>query len=108
MPRSFTSILDECLVALNQGETLDGCLARYPNHADELRAHLRLAQRLTLTPPHQPRPEAQAAGWQQFSAQAQDMRLGHRPLLSLNIGWLRPLTIAAAVAFAVLGAGGTV
>lgn len=109
MPRSFTAILDECLAALNQGGTLDACLARYPNHAEELRAHLRLAQRLALTPPHQPRPAAQAAGWQQFRAQAQDMRLGHRPLLSLNIGWLRPLTIAAAVALAVLGAaGGTV
>ncbi|MBF8286413.1 MAG: hypothetical protein HW393_227 [Dehalococcoidia bacterium] len=81
MPRSFTSILDKCLAALNQGETLDACLARYPNHADELRAHLRLAQRLALTPPHQPRPAAQAEAWQQFWARAQDMRLGHKPHL---------------------------
>jgi hypothetical protein len=109
MPRSFTSILDECLAALDQGETLDACLARYPNHAEELRAPLHLAQRLALTPLHQPRPATQAAAWQQFRAQAQDMRLGHKPHLSLNIGWLRPLTIAAAVALAVLGAaGGTV
>ena len=37
------------------------------------------------------------------------MRLGHKPLLSVSLGWLRPLTIAAAVALAVLGAaGGTV
>src|SRR3990172_9043241 len=83
--------------------------ARRPNPAEEWRAPLRLAQPLPLTPSHEPRPAAQAAGWQQFSAQAQDMRLRHKPHLSLNIGWLRPLTIAAALAVAVLGAaGGTV
>jgi hypothetical protein len=106
MPRSFSAMLDECLSALGRGETVDACLARYPNHADELRAHLRLAERLAKTPPHEPRPAAQAAAWHQFRTQAQDMRLGHRPHRSLNIGWLRPLTIAAAVTVAVIGAAG--
>ncbi|MDP2675469.1 MAG: DUF5666 domain-containing protein [Dehalococcoidia bacterium] len=109
MARRFASILDECFAALSQGETLEACLARYPKYAEELRAHLLLAQRLVLTPPHQPRPAAQAIGWHQFRAQAQDKRLGHKPLLSVGLGWLRPLTIAAAVAFALLGAaGGTI
>ena len=109
MARRFASILDECFAALSQGETLEACLARYPKHAEELRAHLRIAQRLVLTPPHQPRPAAQAVGWHQFRAQAQDKRLGHKPLLSVSMGWLRPLSIAAVVVLAVLGAaGGTV
>jgi hypothetical protein len=106
MPRGFASILDECFTALQRGETLEACLARYPRHAEELRAHLHLAQRLTRTPLHEPRPAAQAVGWQQFRAQAQDRRLGHKTRVSINIGWLRPLSIAAAVVVTVLGAGG--
>ena len=109
MPHRFASILDECFTALQRGETVEACLARYPQHADELRTHLHLAQRLTRTPPHEPRPAAQAAAWHQFRAQAQERRLGHKPHISFSIGWLRPLTIAAALVFAVLGAtGGTV
>ena len=109
MAHGFASILDECLTAVKQGESLEACLARYPRHAEELRAHLRLAQRIVLTPPHQPRPAAQDMAWHQFRAQAQDKRLGRRPRVSINVSWLRPLTVAAAVALAVLGAaGGTV
>jgi hypothetical protein len=106
MPRSFSAMLDECLTALGRGESLDACLARYPRHAEELRAHLRLAQRLAQTPPHEPRSAAQAAAWHQFRTQAQDMRLGHKQRRSLNVGWLRPLTIAAVLTVAVLGAAG--
>ena len=109
MAHGFASILDECLTAISHGDTLEACLARYPRHAEALRAHLRIAQRIVLTPPHQPRPAAQAAAWHQFWAQAQDRRGSSGPLLSLNVGWLRPLTIAAALVLAVLGAaGGTV
>jgi len=104
MPHGFASILDECLTAVTDGEPLESCLARYPKHADELRRHLRLAQRIVLTPPHEPRPAAQAAAWHQFRAQAEDRRLGRRSPFSLNVGWLRPLTIAAAVVLAFLGA----
>ena len=104
--RSFTSILDECLEAIGRGETLESCLARYPRRADELRARIRLAQRIAATPHHPPRPVAQAAGWHQFQAQAQDMRLGRKRHVSLNLGWLRPLTIAAALVIAVTGAAG--
>src|SRR3990172_8817140 len=109
MTHGFAAILDQCLTAVREGEPLESCLARYPKHAEELRTHLRLAQRIVLTPPHEPRPSAQAAGWHQFRAQALDRRLGRKPLFSLNVGWLRPLTIAAAAVFAVLGAaGGTI
>ncbi|HLB26681.1 MAG TPA: DUF5666 domain-containing protein [Dehalococcoidia bacterium] len=104
--RSFGSILDECLEAIGRGEVLESCLARYPRQADELRAQIRLAQRIAATPHHPPRPVAQAAGWHQFQAQAQDMRLGRKRHVSLNIGWLRPLTIAVALVIAVIGAAG--
>jgi len=108
MARSFAAILDECVAAISRGESLDACLARYPQHAEELRIHLLLAQRLRLTPRHEPRPGAHAAAWQQFRTRAEDIRLGRRPRFSINIniGWMRPLAIATAVVLAILAAGG--
>ena len=106
MARSLASVLDECLAALSRGESLEACLARYPQHAEELRTHLLLAQRLGLTPRHEPRPGTQSAAWQQFRTRAEDIRLGRRPRFSISIGWMRPLAIAAAVVLAILAAGG--
>ena len=109
MAGSLASILDECLDALNQGERLEDCLARYPGQVEDLRTLLLLARRLSLTPRHEPRPAVQNAGWQQFRARAEDMRLGGKPRPSINIGWKRPLAIAAAlVLVAVATGGGTV
>jgi hypothetical protein len=107
MARSLTAILDECLAALNRGESLENCLDRYPERAEELRIHLLLAQRLSMTPRHDPRQSAQIAAWQRFRTQAEDMRLGRKPRFSINIGWMRPLAIAAAVVLAILVAGGS-
>ena len=108
MARGWAAVLDECLAALGKGERLEDCLARYPNYAEELRIYLPMAQRLTQIPHHQPRASAQAATWQRFRARADDMRLGRRPRLSLNVGWMRPLAIAAVLVLAVLvAAGGT-
>jgi hypothetical protein len=53
--RSFRSILDECLAAIQQGETVETCLARYPRHAERLKPLLSLAARVRRTPPAQPR-----------------------------------------------------
>jgi hypothetical protein len=106
MAHTLGSILDECLAALSRGESLEACLARYPEHAEELRIHLLLAQRLSLTPRHEPRPGSRSAAWQQFRARAEDMRLGRRPRFSINVGWMRPLAITAAVILAILVAGG--
>lgn len=104
MARGFAAALDECLAAMSVGESLEECLARYPQYAEELRTHLPLAQRLTMTPRHQPRAAVQEAAWQHFRSQANDMRLGRRPPLSF--AWLRPLTIAAVLVLAALGAAG--
>ncbi|MEX0800290.1 MAG: DUF5666 domain-containing protein [Dehalococcoidia bacterium] len=112
MPRTFASILDECITALGHGELLEDCVARYPQHADELRTHLLLAQRIAMTPRQQPRPGVQAAAWQEFRAHAEDLREGRVPRfnlnLNLNASWLRPVAIAAALVLAfVLMGGGT-
>jgi hypothetical protein len=106
MARGSAFMLDECLAALRRGESLEACLARYPEHAEELRTVLLLAQRLSLTPRHEPRPGAQDAAWQQCRTRTEDIRLGRRPSFSISIGWMRPLAIAAAVVLAILLAGG--
>ena len=104
MARGFAAALDECLAAMSAGESLEECLARYPRYAEELRTQLPLAQRLMMTPRHQPRAGVQEAAWQRFRAQANDMRLGRRSPLSF--AWLRPLAIAAVLVLAVMGAAG--
>ena len=104
MARGFAAALDECLAAMSIGESLEECLARYPRYAERLRTHLPLAQRLTMTPRHEPRAAVQEAAWQRFRSQADDMRLGRRP--PLTFAWLRPLTIAAVLVLAALGAAG--
>ena len=106
MAGSLASILDECLDALNRGERLEDCLARYPGQVEDLRTLLLLARRLSLTPRHEPRPAVQNAGWQQFRARAEDMRLGGKPRPPINIGWKRPLAIAAALVLVAVAAGG--
>lgn len=112
MAWGFASVLDECIAALQRGATLEDCLARHPDHADQLRANLTLARKLQQTPRHQPRPAVQAAAWQRFRARAEDIRSGRRGL-SLSIpalGWMRPLAIAGAavIALTTVGLGGTV
>ncbi len=108
LPRRFSSVLDECLAALSRGDSVDACLDRYPRHAERLRTHLLLAHRLSLTPRREPRPIAQSAAWRQFSARAEDMRLGRGPRFSLNLrfGWMKPLAVAAVLVLAVVAAGG--
>ena len=104
MARGFASVLDECLAAIHRGESLEDCLARYPKHAEDLRTHLLLAKRLSLTPRHEPRAAAESGAWQKFRSRAEDMREGRKPALSLD--WLRPLAIAAALVLAILTVGG--
>ena len=106
--RSFKSVLDECLSALGQGESVEDCLARYPKQAERLRPMLSLAAKIQASPPAPPRPWAQATTWGRVRQRAQEMRSGHsRRRFSPGIGgWLRPVAMAAAVTLAIFGAGG--
>jgi len=109
--RSFNSILDECLASIQQGETVDDCLARYPAHADRLEPLLSLADKVRNTPAALPRPWPQAAAWQRVRQRATDLRSEPRSVrLNLDYGaWLRPVAITVAVLLALFGAtGGTV
>ena len=48
---SFEDSLNDCLDRMQRGETLEACLARYPEHADDLRALLQVGQILRVSPP---------------------------------------------------------
>lgn len=106
--RSFHSILDECLAAIQQGEALDSCLLRYPREADRLRPLLTLAERVRKTPPTLPRPWPQARAWQRVRQRAADLRSPRRGVhLSVNYGaWLRPVAVTLAVLLALFSAAG--
>lgn len=48
MAHKFEEILDDCLDRVTlQGESIESCLARYPEHATELEPYLRTATRVT-------------------------------------------------------------
>jgi len=46
MNRTIEEILDDCIIALDEGEDFDTCLSRYPEHVDELKPLLKTALKL--------------------------------------------------------------
>ncbi len=76
---NFEEILANCLDALERGETIESCLARYPQNATELAPLLRLATTVRSTP--QPRLSAEAfqRGLDAVRAQAQYHHSLHAP-----------------------------
>jgi hypothetical protein len=50
----FETALDDCLKRLGRGETVDACLALYPEHAEKLRPLLKAANRYKGSPQAQP------------------------------------------------------
>lgn len=61
--RELKEALDECLTLLMEEQvTLEGCLSRYPEQADELRPLLEVAVKVRRAEPPSPRPAAMAVG----------------------------------------------
>jgi len=101
--RQFEFILDECLKAVQRGESLEAVLARHPQWADELRPLLATAKRVRQGPVAKPRLAAQQAGWQRFMGQAVALRRSRqRPAFAL---W-RPLAAAASLLLVLSFTGG--
>lgn len=107
MPRNtFRRILDECLSAIQRGESIDSCLSRYPQHADQLRPLLETGDTVRRLPAIRPRAVAQEAAWQQFYAKAMTMRQSRR---GAGVPWWKPVSIAASgLALFVVAGGGVV
>jgi hypothetical protein len=54
MIRRQNDILEICLERLAQGDTIENCLADYPQRADELRPYLQAAQQLRVLSEQRP------------------------------------------------------
>ena len=119
MSRKFDSALDDCLNLLRAGASISDCLARYPEHTEELRPLLALASGVRAVPTPRPDPVAVHANRQRMLAAARAAaarRRGRgwarlaRPWTSLGGNRVRPLfqaaiTLAAVVLLVGLAAG---
>jgi hypothetical protein len=74
----FDNILDDCLQRLLDGETVESCLSRYPEHAAELEPLLRTAQNTLKTTDIRPRPEFRDRARYQFQAAIHEMPVKER------------------------------
>ena len=109
----FDEILDQCLGMMQAGASIDDCVARYSQHADELRAQLQTAQTLwDAKPTAQPEPAAQAKGRSRLLTAVGELQQSAppRPILGLLPAFSWPFkalrlgqALPAVVALLVLG-----
>ncbi len=85
----FDEVLDQCLTMMQAGASIDNCVARYPQHTDELRAQLQTAQTLwDARPKTQPEPAAQAKGRSRLLTAVGELQQNAPPRSAL---WLWPI-----------------
>jgi len=103
----FDNILDECLERLISGETIEACLAGYPEYAAELEPLLRTAVDARKAAAIKPRAEFRDRAAYEFQAAIREMEPQRSPGF---FGWFpRWATVVTAVVAVVLLAGtGTV
>ena len=109
----FDNILDDCLARLAAGESIVDCLARYPEHADELAPLLRMSQEtIRIAYTATPSDAARARGMARMQAALAEGKQPRRWRWQLpRLSW-RPLSTPMLAAFAVVfltvvAAGGT-
>ena len=106
--REFDNILDECLErVLIKGETIEQCLASYPEQAAELEPLLQTALAAKKASAIKPRPEFRERARYQFRAALQEMELerGRRFFFGWQPQWV---TVVITVLVLLLASGGTV
>jgi len=109
MSKGFEKILDECLERLIQGESVEECLARYPEQAAELEPLLRVALMAKEASSVEPRPELKAAARNRFQSVLSDMgRRQQRRGFALRWRWRWAITVAAVVLLLFVAGGSTV
>jgi hypothetical protein len=105
--KEFENILDECLERIVLGgETLEQCLERYPEQADELKPLLETVLAVKKASAVEPRPDFKARASYQFrSALGEKAAPKRRPFFGWLPRWATALTIVLIV---LLAGGGTV
>lgn len=90
---SFEECLNDCLDRLQRGESLEACLARYPEHADALRELLQVGLALRAAPP-----ELSSAG--RIQGRERMRRAAEQPAKRRQMFWPRGLALPLAAAVA--------
>lgn len=109
----FDNILDDCLARLTAGESIMDCLARYPEHADELAPLLRMSQETArIAHTATPTDSARARGMARMQvALVEGKQRSYRRWQLPRLSWRQfstPIMAALAIAFLiVVAAGGT-
>ena len=106
--KRFNDILDECLDRLlTKSQTVEQCLADYPEEAGELEPLLHMAVATERITTIQPSPEFRTRARYQFRLALQDMEAGRSHSL---FGWLPQwaTVVAAVLAFLLITGSGTV
>jgi len=108
MAERFENILDECLERLRQGESLEQCLARYPEQAAELAPLLRVAvdsQKASSTV--KPRPEFKARARYEIQSQLYGKERKTEAKKGSLAGWMPRWAVAVASVILVFLVAGT-
>lgn len=105
--REFENILDECLERLLvRGETIEQCLQRFPELANELKPLLETAQAVNKASAIRPHPEFRDRARYQFYMALQATAVKRsRPFFLWRLRWV---TVVAVVLALLLAGGGTV
>jgi hypothetical protein len=95
MAERFENILDECLERMRQGESMEQCLARYPEQAAELAPLLRVAtasQRASSAV--KPRPDFKARARYKIQSNLHDKERKTEPKKASFMGWMPRWAVA--------------
>ncbi len=104
--KDFKNILNDCLDRLINGETIESCLARYPEHAAELEPLLKTALEARQVTSIKPRAEfRQRAGIEFQKAIAEMPSKASGKAFKWQLRWVLPVAIVVVI---LLGGTGTV
>jgi uncharacterized membrane protein (DUF485 family) len=100
MINDFDRILDECIDRINRGESIDSCLANYPDLAEQLRPLLEIIFKARDTYSFVPSRSTKRAARERFNTALEDLvkrREERQPLFAWLQGWSRVWATAAVV-----------
>ncbi len=108
MAERFENIVDECLERLRQGESVEQCLARYPELAAELAPLLRVAEASQkASSAVEPRPEFKARARYEIQSQLHDKERKTQPKKLSFAGWMPRWAVAVASVILIFLVAGT-
>jgi hypothetical protein len=92
--KDFENILNDCLDRLISGETIESCLARYPEHAAELEPLLKTALEARLAATLQPRAEFRQRAGIEFQKAISEIPLkAPERTFKWQLRWVIPLAV---------------